>query len=389
MFRDTRHAADRVLSRQTWVDLLPQAPDPAAVLVSQRACIARLQGKTFFCAVARAKVPAARCLQLQFSPTCFGCSAASHLCHACRVRPLAFPELELCQTCLLRALAWEIERGVVSVERNDCASCQRVNRIILVGDCRELQGKGTADCRGCGQASRWCERCRRLPVCYPEDGWCRSCAVEHYGGDEGKALLDRVRTKPQRQAILAQAPWVPVPPPPPAEPPRLKPTPLEVSADTPMTTLAFRVGRSLVEAYQAGTPVSVRAQSIHERFRITLRQAWAVKRLLVEWRVVRDGRGRGPILVPTVEQFDALASGMVAAVPAEVASPRSAPSGAGVRQLEQALVRLSGRGQYSRRTLARQLTQLASAMTASDLPLLADLLLQAALRLTPKGTKPR
>lgn len=278
-----RYSSDRLVPTMTWVERLPPPSGDVAVGAIQRSHLATLGERTFSCAVVQTSVSAPRCLELQFHPKCLGCSAASHFCHACRHRPLKFPELELCEPCLLYALACELEQGPVFAPHHRCVTCQRQDRTILVSICLDLQAKGVEGCRGCDQASRKCERCKLWSVCYPEDGWCRSCAVKEYGkkAGAGEALLALVSTPKQRRAILAQTPpmrrvELPAQPAGPAVSLAQRPT---VDA----VKLAVRVGRYLVSEHEAGRTVSVSPRGVvHRACKITIAQAKSALTLLAD-----------------------------------------------------------------------------------------------------------
>ncbi|MDO8560146.1 MAG: hypothetical protein Q7S23_03915 [bacterium] len=169
-----------------WERFLPPPPLPAeresAYGAWLQATPVQQREQRVYCQVARRQLPPSRCFQLQYQPSCFGCGAATHCCHICLCRPVAVPELELCAECLGPLLALELRRGRVPLEPDHKVRCPREKRQIRVVDCRRLQAKDHAPCAGCPQPSRYCEQdgCE-LPVCYPDDGYCRMHAVAAYG----------------------------------------------------------------------------------------------------------------------------------------------------------------------------------------------------------------
>ncbi|TSC76002.1 MAG: hypothetical protein G01um101431_1020 [Parcubacteria group bacterium Gr01-1014_31] len=169
-----------------WERFLPPPPAAAERESAYRAWLqatpVQRREQRVYCQVTRRQLSPSRCFQLQYQPGCFGCGAATHCCHICLARPVAVPELELCAECLGPLLALELRRGALVLEPDLKVRCPREKRQIRVRDCRRLQAQNRTLCAGCPQSSRYCEQdgCN-LPVCYPDDGYCRKHAIAAYG----------------------------------------------------------------------------------------------------------------------------------------------------------------------------------------------------------------
>ena len=151
--------------------------------------IERIEG-TVFCCIVGQDISPIRCLGIQGQPECFGCAAQSRFCEECEVRPIAFPEVELCGSCLTKALASEKDMGIPSFPKDAKVECPLVDRLIGIATCRSMQGPS---CSTCAAPSRICEECKSRQVRYPDYGWCLHCTVLKYG--EGWAEEDSWSTE--------------------------------------------------------------------------------------------------------------------------------------------------------------------------------------------------
>lgn len=137
-----------------------------------------------FCLIAGQDISARHCLEVQGLPECFGCAALSRLCSQCRVRPLAFPEVEFCNRCLAETLASEEQIGIPTFPKNTKVACPMVGgQAIGVATCRSMQSPA---CGACDAPSRICQECKTKPVRYAEYGLCLRCAVKLFGQNQEK-----------------------------------------------------------------------------------------------------------------------------------------------------------------------------------------------------------
>lgn len=154
-----------------------------------------------FCCIVGQEISAIRCLGIQGQPECFGCSAPSRFCEECSVRPVAFPEVEMCGSCLAKALESEKDMGIPSFAKEMKVECPLAgNRAIGIATCRSMQGP---ECGTCDAPSRICEQCKERQVRYPDYGLCLHCTVAEYGN--GWTPEDHNEKEPPESIVLDPA----------------------------------------------------------------------------------------------------------------------------------------------------------------------------------------
>ncbi|MDD5109770.1 MAG: hypothetical protein PHI63_00965 [Patescibacteria group bacterium] len=184
--------SNALLIATRWDELSPP-PGPkrrTELLAAQQRALGTEVPENVYCKMHGEEISVRRCLASQFDPKCLGCSAVSHLCHRCWLQPIAMAELELCAECLEFFLAEEKSRGQPQLDDERIVWCLVEKRKVKVFGCRRRQLRSAKSCFGCGQPARVCG-CKEFPVCYPQDGYCRRCAVKTYGGDEYAPLIAR------------------------------------------------------------------------------------------------------------------------------------------------------------------------------------------------------
>lgn len=151
--------------------------DKESIQAVQRTLTSKAQ-ENVYCQIHNKDIPPARCLMSQFQKECLGCSAPTHLCHSCRMGKIAFPAVELCDSCLKVALTLEKNAGKLELPRDLQVPCLLIDKTIKVKTCRTMQGE---KCRGCEQSSRFCLECKERPARYPIEGLCLTCLVKNFG----------------------------------------------------------------------------------------------------------------------------------------------------------------------------------------------------------------
>lgn len=146
----------------------------------QRPLLDAIERPSVFCAITEREITKIQCQTLQGKDECFGCGAPSRFCRACLLRPVSFPEVDLCTKCLTEELPSENEvaqKGLPSIHPMVSVICHLANRKIPQTACRAMQSE---TCGTCGAPSRLCTKCKSRRVYYPEYGLCLSCTVSEY-----------------------------------------------------------------------------------------------------------------------------------------------------------------------------------------------------------------
>jgi len=203
--------AKSALPLTRWEQFLPPPPSVAAqkrLLRVQRKIVARTKGPVICRGRDQAELAPLQCLERQFNVNCLGCPAPCHLCHVCRVKPLAFQDIELCRACLKVALKDEAVRGLPDILPTRKLYCQRTRVSIEYVDCVKLQLHQTPyeeECLFCPHPSYQCQRCRKYPSRYPNQGLCLHCMVAEYDGvvedPKIEAFITRVQAMSQPRPV--------------------------------------------------------------------------------------------------------------------------------------------------------------------------------------------
>lgn len=149
----------------------------------QRSLLDVIERPSVFCAITEREITKIQCQTLQGKDECFGCGAPSRFCRACLLRPMSFPEIDLCTKCLTEELSSENEaaqKGLPPIHPIESVICHLANRKIPQTACRAMQSE---TCGICGAPSRFCTKCKSRRVYYPEYGLCLSCTVKEYWGE--------------------------------------------------------------------------------------------------------------------------------------------------------------------------------------------------------------
>lgn len=148
---------------------------PEVKILQRRQYIQSLEEALVYCSIVDKEISPWICLESQGQKECFGCSAPSHLCEKCLIRPLAFPEINLCSKCLHESLKEELQKGgIPAPSKGTAIYCHLTGREIGAATCRKMQGHFCGDCTS---PARICEECKKRAVKYSQYGTCLSCTV--------------------------------------------------------------------------------------------------------------------------------------------------------------------------------------------------------------------
>lgn len=192
-----------------WYNLRPLFPvsDREKIRSAQQKIVSEAPDEVY-CQLHNKDIPPNRCVMSQFQKECLGCSAATHLCHSCKIRKIAFGAVELCSICLNSALAKELKTGKLELPFDLEIPCLLIKKSIKVQTCRKMQSK---KCRECAQPSRLCLDCKKNPARYPNEGLCLSCLVKNFGEGWTSARIDEDEQNKPRHQVVAATNVYPVP----------------------------------------------------------------------------------------------------------------------------------------------------------------------------------